>query len=184
MPKAKTPQVNALLDSWGRGNNRKLLDKPCADCGAKFKPRHSGSKYCSRRCAWNNNGKHQERTGSFWVNSRGYMEIAIWENGKRVTRKLHRVIMEHYLGRSLASCEDVHHINGDKLDNRPCNLQVISHGEHSRHHNYERAYRSGYKLDIDANERKRRSEQAKRVKPWVNGLPKAREALAKAEGKS
>ena len=32
MPKALTTKAGALLDSWGRSNNRKLLDKTLARC--------------------------------------------------------------------------------------------------------------------------------------------------------
>ena len=32
---------------------------------------------------------------------------------------------------------DVHHINGNKLDNRPDNLEIISRADHSRHHKLE-----------------------------------------------
>jgi hypothetical protein len=46
----------------------------------------------------------------------------------------HRVVMERLLGRKLLSTEHVHHINGDKLDNRPENLTVLSEAEHHRHH--------------------------------------------------
>lgn len=42
----------------------------------------------------------------------------------------HRLIAERTCGRLLASSEIVHHKNGVATDNRPENLQVISHREH------------------------------------------------------
>ena len=47
---------------------------------------------------------------------------------------LHRFLMEQHLGRKLYTNEVVHHINGNKLDNRIENLEVISRSEHSRNH--------------------------------------------------
>ena len=39
--------------------------------------------------------------------------------------------MERQLGRLLASDEYVHHVNEDKLDNRPENLRVLRQSEHA-----------------------------------------------------
>ena len=44
----------------------------------------------------------------------------------------HRKVMKEILGRDLMDDEEVHHINGNKTDNRPENLIVLSKAEHRR----------------------------------------------------
>lgn len=46
----------------------------------------------------------------------------------------HRLVVEEMLGHYLSPEYDVHHINGVKDDNRPENLQVMTHAEHSKLH--------------------------------------------------
>ena len=53
-------------------------------------------------------------------------------DGKRIPE--HRAVVEELLGISLRKDQVVHHINGDKTDNRPENLQVMDWKEHSRLH--------------------------------------------------
>lgn len=65
----------------------------------------------------------------------GYFEIT---RGKHKGRGEHRVIMEGKLGRKLAHDEIVHHVDGDKTNNTPSNLVVMSASQHASHHATER----------------------------------------------
>jgi len=50
-------------------------------------------------------------------------------------RHMHRVVIEQALGRKLLPGEVVHHQDGDKWNNDPSNLFVMTQSEHARIHN-------------------------------------------------
>ena len=52
-------------------------------------------------------------------------------------RHEHRVIAEQKIGRPLVRGEIVHHIDGNKHNNAPDNLQVMTQADHLRHHHAE-----------------------------------------------
>jgi hypothetical protein len=61
----------------------------------------------------------------------------------------HRVVAEQKLGRRLHAHEHVHHIDGDKTNNAPENLEVLTAAEHRVHH---RKHAHGRRLPAEAND--------------------------------
>jgi hypothetical protein len=70
------------------------------------------------------------------INRKGGGHRVIEVNHKTVY--IHRYIMELYLGRKLDSNEVVHHINGEKDDNRLENLIIMDRKEHASYHGHKR----------------------------------------------
>ena len=66
------------------------------------------------------------KKGSGWLSSHGYRYIG--------DKAEHRIIMEKHLGRKLDSCEVVHHIDGDCLNNNISNLMLTYTGVHAAMH--------------------------------------------------
>lgn len=69
---------------------------------------------------------HRRAPGEGSINRLGYREITVAPNVRRLE---HRAVMEAILGRELAPHEHVHHRNGDRLDNRPENLELWNTGQ-------------------------------------------------------
>ena len=58
---------------------------------------------------------------------------------KTYGRHTHRIVAERMLGRSLLPDEIVHHIDGNKRNNNPKNLAVMTQSEHARLHAKQKA---------------------------------------------
>lgn len=110
--------------------NVKPQPKKCLNCKKLFNPKDTRNDFCSPKCyqEYAKTTGCRKRTG-FWMEN-GYKVIQI--NGKPV--KEHRYIAELKIGRKLKRTEIVHHIDGNKTNNDPNNLEIMTAREHSSLH--------------------------------------------------
>ena len=87
--------------------------------------------FCNRECfrKWFIGANNSQWNGGISFRN-GYRTILI--NGRYIRE--HRLVIERHLGRSLQPHQVAHHINGNKLDNRIENLQLMKKHDHHRYH--------------------------------------------------
>lgn len=132
--------------------------RPCASCGKVRKVQVRGGRPISDRChpcgarhrttakpgSWASRERHGRWKGGRYLTSVGYYQVLIAQDDpllpmadRRGRVYEHRLVMARHLGRVLQTDEQVHHRNGDKLDNRISNLELTTLAAHSAAHHAE-----------------------------------------------
>lgn len=110
----------------------------CPYCGKDVvRPTGEGKRLtaCSQSCAENLKDKKPYK-GSTIIS--GYRYIYKPEHPNAILKGRyvaeHRLVLENKIGRLLNNDEIAHHINGNELDNRPENLELMTVYEHNSYH--------------------------------------------------
>lgn len=74
--------------------------------------------------------RNKRRFGN--VSDKGYMRILVRDNGRERTVFVHRLVAMAYIDNPLNKPQ-INHINGDKTDNRPENLEWCTNYENAQH---------------------------------------------------
>ena len=127
-------------------------ERICMSCRCDISHRHFTARYClecraKRKLDSQVEGQRKERrrttlarkrvgliplgsrdrpTGTLRHNTTGYVQIKL-DNGLWAVH--HRYVMEQHIGRPLLKIETVHHLNGDRKDNRLENLELWSRSQ-------------------------------------------------------
>ena len=83
--------------------------------------------------------------GGRHISTEGYVKILLGEGhcdaDSRGYAYEHRIVAERKIGRKLREGEEIHHVNGDKTDNQPENIEVVTHWQHRMRHRHSNSNR-------------------------------------------
>lgn len=127
--------------------NSEAAKQSCLERSRRYRRRKKIAKYGRRYANVNMSGRHGNHArgkkngrwnGGRFRHSLGYIGIKVPRSHhlrqKHGYAYEHQLVAEKMLGRRLKRNEVVHHKNGKRDDNRPCNLEVQTASQHARHH--------------------------------------------------
>ena len=124
----RRPRLKLCVACYAKHKN---VHPECGKCGAALsRKRIAGLSadrnrvlYCSRKClfAANSGKNHSRYKGGKITDANGYVKVRC---GRKYIQE-HRVVMEASIGRKLQKWETVHHKDGDRLNNRIENLELM-----------------------------------------------------------
>lgn len=103
------------------------------DKGAIIQVEYFANKVFTKQANGKGSGGSVGRTAT----NSGYRQLWLASStGKQVLRYVHRVIAETYHAEdgTIANGLEVNHISADKFDNRPANLEIVTHAQNMRHY--------------------------------------------------
>lgn len=102
----------------------------CLICHKFYNPAKFSQKTCSAKCRNSLTAKTRSETWVIKQRQRGNNKAY----KKQGDRHIHRIEAEKKIGRPLQAGEIVHHVDGNKFNNNPANLEVMTQSEHARIH--------------------------------------------------
>jgi len=152
--------------------------KICNSCRNQFRSKFSKRKFCSRLCY------SESLKGKKFIEDNSGSKNGNWKGGRRIDKdgyivvhvpnhpfcdvhgyiREHRLKMEQKIGRYLLKTEVVHHLNGNKGDNRISNLELLTKVEHDRINALERRRHGFFIENFNPRVKKKRFLKAVEVK--------------------
>ena len=147
--------VARIAELYGRGmtqveiaeelqTSQKVIWRAMRRHGLRTRPRRKRNQRGPRNTSWRG-GRHISASGYAFVRQPNHPRA-----GRNGYIQEHVLVMEAHLGRYLAwhgaghpDSEIVHHVNGEKLDNRIENLSVTTYAEHISLHRDQETGRNG-----------------------------------------
>ncbi len=160
-----------------------VATKICPNCEKEFfiYDKYRQQKFCSKKCM--NNGINSAKwKGGKYIDGQGYVHVKNRNHPYADHQGYileHRLVMEKKLGRFLLITEEIHHLDYNKQNNNPNNLELHNSSSHRTKHNLENNPFKGRKHSLET--KQKMSEIAKKNGngKWNLGKPRPTEVIKK-----